>query len=188
MALLVHQLAELTDTSFRALVNDELRRQIGSDRSESFGIIIKLMTPPPTADAGTPKDPRNRAVSEALQDPLLVERWHFELCHIKRQLELQLARRKAGEQTRHDNSYPKWRVGVIGLLTSLEERITIARGALQRHLVTERAKAMEDDRDALGYRASALIAAIKRHRDTTRNGGSMYEETDADRELWMWIS
>lgn len=183
---IVQQLAALSEDQFELVVNDELRRQIGGKRSDSLMIVNRLMSPPPV-DVGTPQDPRNRVISEALQDPELVERWYLALTHIKRQLELQLARRKAGEAVRPDSTYPRWRAGIMGLLTSLEERITIARRSLQKHLVTERAKALNDDRDSLGFKASALIEAIRRHRAAVE-ANNVYEVTDADRELWSWVS
>lgn len=182
----VLQLMELNDSQFGMVVNDELRRQIGGAKSDSLHIIRRIMTQPPGDDVGTPRDPRNAVISTALQDPLLVERWYEALTHIKRQIELQLARRKAGERVRHDPKYPGWRVGITGILTSLEERVTLARRSLQKNLVSERAKALEADRDELGYKASALIQAIRRHQVATE-ANNAYEATDADRELWSWV-
>lgn len=190
---LVTRLLELNNVEFRTVVDSETRSRL-TPAVEQL-IEPHLLPPAPTgAYAKRERDPRVFALAEALADPAVVERWFIDLTAIKRNVEGQIASKKAellAKRTAPNyatltDEYNLWRAGVLRFINAIGDRIVDARKILNLHLVTERARQIETDRDKLGFQVDSLRKAIARHKAATEK--NFADVTTADTDLWKWIA
>lgn len=173
-------LASLSDEAFRKIVDDDLRNKSSAD------------------------------MSQALRDPVNVDRWYSVLLAMSKSVEGQLAARKSdwdGTRSRLDSAiedaitedlaksfkeqkreerekWLKWRGNIIRFKTGLDEVLAEARHVRDRHLGKVVERAVTEDKKRLERRVEILEAAIRLHHDRTLRAENDTEQEVADEELW----
>lgn len=144
----VHDYLDLPNEDFRDLVDEEVR-----------GIT-------------------DEAISRALRDPVLMERWYLTLVQMKKSVESQLGAKRS-DLVRHIGArdypsrvaeYHRWRAGSLRFKSGVEERLLEVR-AMRFKGVTNPWK-----------RTQRLLDAIIEHRDSM--GDYNEEGSEADLRLW----
>lgn len=191
---LVEALLELPAPLFSKVVDTEIRLRMDDD----ILVILKGVLPdgPPVVHERGKRpapDVRIDALSEALRDPEAVERWYATLCTTKRRIERQIAAKhselvsKEGDPRFADlrKAYHHWRANVIRLISTIDDRIDVARELTDRFHASARTEAIEIERNRLGQQVDSLRSAIRRHKDATEKNFS--NVTDADVDLWKHL-